>query len=157
MPQPNMIQFTGSYRQPKVGDIFRVDFPGRHCFGRVVSLTAEVGKSMPGAVLLYFFRPGLQWDSPGGLSATNLLIPPLMTNKRPWSMRYFKTVESREFGPGEVLPRHCFRSPFGKYYDEKSTEILDPVEPIGDWGLNSFLTIDDQLSDALGIPRIAPG
>lgn len=153
MSNTNMRKFSGSYSRPKVGDIFRIDFPEQHCFGRVISLDAEVGEVMPGAILLYFYQPGRDFSEPGALATSNLLIPPVMTNRRPWSMHYFKTVDNRPFGPGEILPRHCFRSPFGKFYDEKSHQIFDPVEPIGDWGLHSFLTIDGQLSDALGIPR----
>lgn len=76
-----------------------------------------------------------------------------MTNTLPWSRGYFETLENRPLETGEVLREHCFRSSKGKYYDEHSNELSGPVEPCGDWGLQSYRTIDDEISDALGIPQ----
>jgi hypothetical protein len=62
--------------------------------------------------------------------------------------------------PGDVLEQHCFRTFRGRhfdlpvYYDDANHELPGPVEPVGSWGLDSFRTIDDKVSDALGIPRV---
>jgi hypothetical protein len=76
-----------------------------------------------------------------------------MTNTLPWSKGYFQTLENRPLGASDVLRSHCFRSSGGKYYDESCVELPGPKEPCGDWGLHSFRTIDDAVSDALGIPQ----
>jgi hypothetical protein len=53
----------------------------------------------------------------------------------------------------DLLARHCFwDAARGRYYDEDFKELPMPLEPCGDWGLHSFRTIDDALSEALGIP-----
>ena len=42
-----------------------------------------------------------------------------------------------------------------QYFDEYSNKLAKPSSPIGDWGLDSYRTIDDAISEALGIP-LAP-
>ncbi len=78
----------------------------------------------------------------------------MMTNKLPWSRGYFRTIENMPLAEGEVLPRHCFRAKFRKDFAEAAIELPGDIEPCGDWVLHSFRTIDDEVSDALGIPRV---
>lgn len=55
-----------------------------------------------------------------------------------------------------MLAQHCFLSASrGRYFDENGADLGGGVEPVGDYGLHSYRTIDDQLSHALGIP-LAP-
>jgi len=76
----------------------------------------------------------------------------MMTNKRPWTMGYFKHVENRPLSVMDRLPQHCFKDTRGWYFDQVGTRLAGPVEPVGSWGLHSFRTIDDEISKALGIP-----
>jgi len=122
----------------------------------VISTTAKAGPDMP-AILIYIYSARSQRkEAPPleQLSLKRLLIPPLMTNRRPWTEGYFENVMWQPLTPDDVLPQHCFRAN-GKYYDEQSREIDRAVEPCGIWGLESFRTIDDGISMALGI-RLAP-
>lgn len=49
--------------------------------------------------------------------------------------------------------QHCFLSASrGKYFDDQGHELPGPIEPVGDYRLHSLRTIDDEISDALGIP-----
>ena len=48
-----------------------------------------------------------------------------------------------------------FKSSGNQYFDEYSNKLAKPSSPIGDWGLDSYRTIDDAISEALGIP-LAP-
>ncbi len=52
---------------------------------------------------------------------------------------------------------HCFsdEAVTGAFFDEMSNRISKPVGPVGEYGLQSFRTIDDIVSDAVGIPRAA--
>ncbi len=78
----------------------------------------------------------------------------MMTNKLPWSKGYFQTVDHWPLEPGDLLRQHCFLSGArARYFDEAGNELPGPVEPVGDYGLHSFRTIDDAVSDALGIDR----
>ncbi len=62
----------------------------------------------------------------------------------------FETVGNVPLGDGDVLDQHCFLRWNGDYYDEYSNKLPGPVEPVGDFGLHSFRTIDDEISGALG-------
>jgi hypothetical protein len=52
----------------------------------------------------------------------------------------------------DVLPQHCFQDSRGWYFDEQGNRLHAAVEPVGQWGLHSYRTIDDEISKALGIP-----
>lgn len=78
-----------------------------------------------------------------------------MTNRLLWRRGYFKTVARDALDPGVALPQHCFSSSGQRYFDEYSNELAGPIEPVGQWGLQSFRTIDDAVSRALGI-ELAP-
>jgi hypothetical protein len=79
----------------------------------------------------------------------------MMTNNLPWSRGYFQTLINLPIEAGEVLPRHCFQSAAGIYYDDMTNVLPGPIEPVGEWGLASFRSIDDVVSSALGLP-LAP-
>jgi hypothetical protein len=52
------------------------------------------------------------------------------------------------------LPVHCFYSPTWKRcFDEEGNE-MPKIEPCGQAGIESYRTIDDAISDALGIARV---
>ena len=71
-----------------------------------------------------------------------------------FGVRDGKAVGSVPIGDGDVLDQHCFRRLNGEYLDECSNQLPGPVEPVGDFGLHSFRTIDDEISDALGFDRV---
>jgi hypothetical protein len=155
--ETNLRVMRPSRRKPKAGDVFTLQpAEERYLFGRVVSTEASIGP-MEGCVLVYLFRTeSAVKEVPGRveLKVDRLLVPPIMTNRLPWSRGLFETVAELAFEPGEVLAQHCFRRSNGQYFDEANHELPGPVEPVGDWGLHSFRTIDDLVSDALGIPRV---
>ena len=127
--------------------------------GRVIRDDASVFTDTP-CLLLYFFRGLLdEMAIPprAALQTSELLVPPVLTNRLPWSRGYFETLGNLAFDTGEILPTHSFRSHTRRdptYFDEQRRRV-EPVEPIGDWGLHSFRTIDDLLSRALDLP-LAP-
>jgi Immunity protein 26 len=143
-------------KQPRAGDVFTLAVRDNFLFGRVITTDAKAGWSMPGARLIYIFRTHSRiatLPDRGVLQATNLLVPPIMTNNVPWSRGYFEALDNLPFQPGEVLPLHCFRASHGTYFDDQANQLPGGVEPCGDWGLHSFASIDDVVSDALLIPR----
>lgn len=142
-------------RKPEVGDIF-VMLPPDDLFlyGRVIKTDTPV---IPGfrALLLYVYRDRSATKTPiPRLDPANLLLPPLLTNTLLWSRGYAEHLENRPLTPEDCLPRHCFKrySREGICVDEQGIRVFGPVEPIGQWGLGSFRTIDDEISRALGIP-----
>jgi hypothetical protein len=164
MNTPNLRMLEPSRKPPRPGDIFVVLPPdGQYLFGRVVAADAEVGSMRP-LLLLYFFKPrSTKPEDPGQgvLTPKNLLTPPEITNAMGWRHGYFMTIAHRELKPSEVLPVHCFRDPDasgmfgGGYYDEHNRKLKMPHPPVGRHAVGSYRTIDDRLSQALGIP-LAP-
>jgi hypothetical protein len=149
----NLSQLKRSRRIPQRGDVFALA-PAGHgfLFGRVISTDANpLGVGDANLVYIYATRSPTKNAVPT-LSLWNLLVPPLMTNRRPWTMGYIEFVANRPLAPGDQLPRHCFRDSRGWYFDEHGARLAEPAEPVGTWGLHSFKTIDDEVSRALGIP-----
>jgi hypothetical protein len=142
---------------PVVGDIFVMQPPdGEFLFGRVIS-TDATPLGVGGAILIYIYRSRSHDKTRvPELLVGQLLVPPMMTNKLPWSKGYFEFVENRPLAALDVLPQHCFKDDVrGGYRDEHGNRLQEAVPPVGDWGLHSYRTIDDEVSKALGIPLAA--
>lgn len=128
-----------------------------YVFGRVIATDAVAGGGTPTANLLYLYRvrsPTKAVPDRKDLRPDDLLVSPVMTNRLPWSRGYFETLANLAPREDELLDQHCFLDPvWGTYFDEHGQQVPGPVEPVGDYVLHSFRTIDDQVSDALGIAR----
>lgn len=76
-----------SRKAPKAGDVFVCRPLGRgYFFGRVVRTDAKIRFMLTGNILVYVFSIESETKTPPErLSAMHLLIPPLMTNRLPWS------------------------------------------------------------------------
>ena len=147
-----MRQLGTSRRRPKVGDVFEVEFDEGRISGRVVRTDALVFVGAPGLNVLYFFAglaPAHDLETLN-LSTDNLLIPPVLTNNLAWSRGYFHTIGHRPLGAREVLDQHCFDAYGSGYFDEYGHQLSAPTEPVGVRGVQSFLTIEHELSIALG-------
>jgi hypothetical protein len=154
---PNLRVIKPTRKAPRAGDLFRLSpQDGRYLFGRVISTEAVAGP-MTGLNLIYIYRPerGADEDAPGDEELTTgaLLVPPIMTNRLPWSRGFFETIDRRQLGERDRLRVHTFRDSRGWWFDDHGNRLDRPVGPVGDRGVHSFRTIDDLVSDALGIPR----
>lgn len=142
------------------GDVFVMLPPDdRYLFGRVISTAAQwgAGPSVT-ANLIYVFKVRSESKTVPNRSellADRLLFAPVVINRLPWSRGYFETIANLTMGVDEALPIHCFRFSSGRYFDENGRELSGPTEPCGEGGLHSFRTVDDLVSEALGIP-LAP-
>lgn len=157
-PRTNIRVLRPSRKAVASGDIFAVGLPDEtFVFGRVVTASVAVGPMGPGSNLIYVYnvRGESLTPNPAALTPGNLLIPPLFINRLPWSRGYFQTVLTAPIEPADLLPQHCFYSSArGLYCDEVGSPLAQPVSPCGDWALHSFRTVDDLISDAVGIARI---
>jgi len=153
----NLKVLKPSRAKPSRGDIFAASLPsGEYLFGRVIDTQARVG-AIEG-VLIYIYSHLSNAKSPpalGELNPASLLVPPIITNRLPWARGFFQKVADSPLRPEDRLSQHCFRRSNGQYFDEANNELLHLVEPCGDWGLHSYRTIDDAISEALGIPLAA--
>ena len=154
----NLQYLKRSNTKPAPGDVFAMLLPDeRYLFGRVILAEVPRGRApMPGAYLLYIYTETASTKEPplDKLTPDRLLIPPLYTNRKGWTMGLFETVAKTELSPADLLSRHCFWSPTRqRYYDETGQEIDGPVEPCGRWALAAYEYVDDLISDALGMAR----
>lgn len=151
----NLAVLKKSRRGPEAGDIFVMLPPDQlFLYGRVISTEAKIGP-MENCVLIYIYALRATTKLPvPKLSRDQLLVPPIMTNKLPWRRGYFETIDHQTLEEEDRLRQHCFKDLFieGKYFDEFSNELNQCIEPTGAWGLDSFRTIDDEVSKALGFP-----
>lgn len=153
----NLAVLKISRKVPKAGDVFVLQPLGRDFyFGCVIRTDATIG-GFKNVILLYIYDITSPTKNPvPQLSPLRLLIPPKGTNRRPWTMGYFETIAHKVLLPQDVLSQHCFYDPLRKgYVDADGRERTTRFEPCGFDALDSFRTIDDAISRALGIP-LAP-
>jgi hypothetical protein len=151
-----MLRLRKSGRKPTAGDIFAIGLPtDAYIFGRVVAGPLPRERApMPGAYLVYVYRHRSIRPKPeiAELGPQNLLIPPVFINQLGWTKGYFLPVGSQPIRPPDRLPRHCFRRWTGECLDDTGQPLPAPTEPCGEWALGNHRTLDDQISQALGIP-----
>jgi hypothetical protein len=159
----NLAVLKKTRRKPEVGDIFAMLPPdGRFLFGRVISTDANLlGFGGRGGVegdfaLIYIYsvRAGTQLPIPQ-LVREQMLIPPMITNRKAWTMGYFQHLDNCPVAPMDRLPLHCFVRAFGQHVDEMARPISVTAAPLRGFGVHSVRSIDDEVSKALGIP-LAP-
>lgn len=150
----NLAVLRRSRHKPQPGDIFALRPPdGLFLFGRVIANDAKpVGDY--DAILFYIYRVRSAEKRPiPELRPTDLLIPPQMTNLKPWTQGIFEHLENRPLTPDDCLPNHAFRDVMGRApKDEHGRPVPGPVEPWGIFMLGSHYTVDNEVSQALGIP-----
>jgi hypothetical protein len=141
-------------RKPEAGDIFAMLPPdaGGYLFGRVIQTNANP-LGVGGGILIYVYQPRSQGkETVPVLFRDQLLIPPMITNRLGWSRGYFEFLEHHDLGRMDRLRQHCFKDSRGLFFDEQGSRLTTEVPPVGEWGLHSYRTIDDEISSALGIP-----
>lgn len=150
----NLMRLKRSRKRPDPGTFFVyfVERTQKFGFGRVIRDDAVVGP-WKDLFLLYFYSDFSDTKAPPeSLGAGDLLLPPVFSNQRPWTQGYFENVFHRPLASGEVLSFHCFRDIRGFFVDEYGNRLDSPADPCGEYRLESFQTIDDLISDKIGIP-----
>jgi hypothetical protein len=151
-----------STKAPQSGDIFFFSILDREYFlGMVVDADSNIPiPFIKGSNLIYLYKTCLKtkeisWHA---IRPNNLLIPPLWTNKKPWTSGIFETIGHKEIAKIDLVDRYCFRTinpATGVQYcvNELGAKI-ECSDDCGGWGLVSHRGIDDRVSDALGIARV---
>jgi len=152
----NLAMLKKTRRPPQGGDIFAMLLPDtQYLYGRVISIDANP-LGVGGAILIYIYDARSREKSAiPELLRSQLLLPPIMTNRLPWTKGYFEYIENRPLGPADRLRHHCFKDTRGWYFDERGNRLSGPIEPVGQWGLHSFRTIDDEISKVLDLSHAA--
>ena len=152
----NLAILKKSRHSPKPGDVFAMlPSDGLYLFGRVVANDANP-LGVGGAILLYIFSPRSRRKTDVPLLRTSdLLLAPIMTNRLPWSRGYFENICNQAITSPDRLEVHCFKDSRGWYFDEYGNRLPSAVGRVGQWGLHSFQTIDDDIARALELCEAA--
>ena len=136
------------------GDIFVLQIQeATFHFGRIVATNCRV-RVAEGGILIYVYNTSSsdKTDIPS-LSKHDLLMPPTMTSREPWTHGYFNVVASRHFEEGDLWTPHCFLSRWdNRYYDEYNHQLPERREPCGHYSWSTIMGLDKGVSRALGIP-----
>lgn len=154
----NLEMLRRSRKPLRPGDVFAMLPPDRlYLFGRVIAVSLPRERApIETANLIYIYQHRSVEKRPARkeLRPENLLLPPIYTNRLGWSKGYFETIDHWPLEPGDLLAQHCFWDALRACYVDENERVLPaPVEPAGDWGLASYRTIDDEVSEALGLER----
>lgn len=148
-----------SRHKPAPGEVFAMQLPDEaYLFGRVIDVDLDSSRApMPGCHLIYVYSHRSTTMEPvlEELRPDRLLIPPLFINTMPWTRGYFNTVAHQPLAADDLLDQHCFWDlSLSRFVDEFERPLPQESHPCGDWGLHSYRTLDDAVSEALGIPLI---
>jgi hypothetical protein len=152
----NLEILSKSKKGLKPGDVFVLKPKGHnYFFGRVIDVDADCGFG-GGAILIYIYNSTSDnKNEVPNLDKNELLLAPIMTNRLPWSKGYFENVQHNELTTENVLPVHCFKKPkLNAYYNEKGIKLDKEYKPTGLYGFYSYRSIDDSVSEKLGIPLV---
>lgn len=143
-----------SKKKVNEGDIFTWTFDNKnYYFGRVIKMGINAG-GFPNSILLYFYKTSVtNYNNIPELKKENLLISPVLTNKKGWFRGFFLTIKNEKFKEGDYFIPHCFKDhALGGYKDENGnkTEYKDGIV-CGEFGLASIKYIDNLICDAFGI------
>jgi hypothetical protein len=159
-PPTNLQVLKPSRKKPAAGDVFAMQLPDdSYIFGRVIEADLQDFNRapMPGSYLIYVYSVRSSEKQPdlGALLPDRLLLPPVFINRMPWAKGYFENVGHEDLSSRLLLQQYCFwDAARARYVDEKLIPLPRELQPCGDWGLSSYRWLDDQVSDALGIPRV---
>jgi len=154
----NMRALRKSRTLPTAGDVFVFQMPDSlFRYGRVIQTDTNIG-GFKNSILIYIYRATSGNRKPiPQLTRDDLLIAPTGTDRCVWTRGYFENIENRLLTTDDVLPVHCFWSGvFDCYKDELGNRLSRRHEPCGLFGLGSEVTIDCQVSMALGFLLAPP-
>ncbi len=150
-------QLKKSKKALRTKHIFVVRFDDLGFFwGRIIDPDVELWGGFRGPLIYIYNRCTASKDAVPELPKTELLVPPLFTNRLSWSRGYFETVANRTLTPEEILSQHCFSAWSADgveyYVDENGKRLPRRTEPCGQYGVCGVEYVEHQMADVLGRP-----
>jgi hypothetical protein len=141
------------------GDLFAMLVKKRgYLFGRVILPSMPEGHIFGSSCcMIYIYSPvsaemSIRVEDVGSQA---LLLPPIFTNRRPWTMGYFQTLGNFPLSSADVLSQHCFYDlAFDTYVDELRRPLREKSDPCGMFGVDSYASISSAVGKALGLPTL---
>ena len=155
----NLQVLKRSRKKPEVGDVFAMlPSDGEYLYGMVMDLRSpwnDGGRAEFVAALVYIFRArSSEMLEIPTLSANDLLVGPMFTNNRPWTLGFAQTVESRSIGAADEVANLTFWDNIGKaWVDVDRKPAAEPPYTAAPSGLGNELIINYYVTKALGLPE----
>lgn len=151
----NLIPIRRSRRVPLAGDIFTFHMRGHGFgFGRVIRDDVAMGQWSPIYLVYIFSGFRKNYDLvPDGLGPRDLLMPPRLCGRSPWTKGYFLTVDHEPLKSSDVLKVNSFYCKVRRMHvDENGDELADVDGLCSLYAVGNYDTIDADISKALGLP-----
>lgn len=157
----NLVFLGKSRPKLQVGDVFAFRLlDGPYRFGRVIIPDIKDSPLSKTNLVYIYSATSNNCDRPplAEMTLDHLLVSPIFTNRQGWIRGYFVNVAHTEIGPEDQFDDYCFESVVMDrhwYFDLHGNRIPERFEPCGTWGVASHRTVDDLVSEAIGLP-LAP-
>jgi len=142
----------------RLGDIFVMQpFGGEYVFGRVIRTDATMGDFISRGIVIYVYNaPSQDKEKIPPLDKDDLLVPPMIIDRGPWSLGIFETIAQQPLEQNDILPQHCFAvGPQQKTFKDEYGRILrQKTQPCGSYSLTLEGGVDAVVSRALGLPPL---
>lgn len=137
-------------REPTPGDLFVLKVKGKgYFYGAVVKTGVNAGFGGNIGILVYIYGKEYREKAmvPPVLSREDLLIPPLMVNRKPWTKGFFEWVGHGEVSELAPYDFHCFRDVRNQIVNEYG-EIVKKCtgRPVGQYGLASYGAVSREIA-----------
>ncbi len=146
--------------EPTPGDLFAVKVKGRGYFcGAVVKTGVNAGFGGNIGILVYIYGKEYREKemAPPALNRKDLLIPPLMVNRQPWTKGFFERMGHIEISELAPYDFHCFRNVRNQIVNEYGETMKKCTgRPIGQYGLASYGAVSREIAAKLGISLPEP-
>lgn len=159
MSYPHLLRKFRSASRPVAGDFVGLQvIDGRWVCGRIIatdawtSVYADVWQE---CILLYLysavFAEQPKMSQVEGLR--DLLVPPMILAREPWSRKFVKRIGNRKVKPADRLPRHCFQwcSNPPTYFNEYGHQWRQRFEPCGQLCVTLLGGLEYEIANAVGV------
>ena len=148
-----LVKMKRSNKEPEIGDIFIIQ-PEKelYYYGKVIQTKINsINVFYKGMYLIYIYDKWTRGKkSDINLDSIPLLIPPMIVNKRPWTMGYIETIKKSYVSDYDLSIDYGFWDVLrNKHYDIKDNILLYAPEYSGIYGLSSYGAIAKEVHRAI--------
>ena len=137
------------------GDVFSLQYgDSRFLFGRIVAVDVAFGGFDRGCIGVHIYRAeSTSTTLPQGLIESDLLIAPHYVNRLGFSRGYMPVIGSIPLCAADNRTDVCYRDAIrDQMVDDSGSPVDQPRRFIGRFGMGNYETLDEAISQALGLP-----
>ena len=151
---PNLQIQTLFRKQLHAGNVFSLRYgESRYLFGRIIALDVAFGGFPGGCIRVHVYKKENDSDKiPEALIDSDLLIAPQHINRLGFSRGYMPVVGNIPLCDADIRNDICYYDAArSRFVDELGQALGRPKKIVGEFGLGNYRTMDDKISEALGL------